>query len=123
VSENGTIQLANSAMRHLLGTKGGQKITTLKLYDFLPAEALSNSFSCLGKAIMNTDQVEKCESVLVRLDGKRFPVELVAAYFEWDGKAALLLVIRDITERVQAKQQIEQQLEMLHALFTSGSNS
>jgi diguanylate cyclase (GGDEF)-like protein/PAS domain S-box-containing protein len=46
------------------------------------------------------------ESVHARTDGSTFPVEVNANYFEFGGRAYVLGLVRDITERKQAEEQI-----------------
>lgn len=52
-----------------------------------------------------------CEAVDVRKDGSLFPVEVHGTTFTYRGEAHVLGIIRDITERMQARELLEQRVE------------
>ncbi len=43
------------------------------------------------------------ETIFIRKDGKNVPVELTAAQTTWHGQSAVMIIIRDITERKQVE--------------------
>jgi PAS domain S-box-containing protein len=53
-----------------------------------------------------TNRVSLFESLHIDRTGNAFPVEINANYFEFDGTPYILGLVRDITERKQAEEQI-----------------
>jgi light-regulated signal transduction histidine kinase (bacteriophytochrome) len=53
------------------------------------------------------------ETVLRRVDGTTFSAEINAGYLNWDGRAAVQLTTRDITDRKQAERRIHELNEEL----------
>lgn len=119
IDQLGVIHLANSAIRQMLDVEDQEDIINRAFQDFVAFEQQSYCLNRLAAIFTNPSQREKLETVLVALDGQRFPVEIVGGYFEWNNQPATQIMVRDITERIKAKKQIEQQVQMLHALFTS----
>lgn len=64
-----------------------------------------------GNAVFNSKHVKK--------DGTVISVELSSHLFEWDGRAVVLSVARDITERVLAENHIRQSKELLETILES----
>ncbi len=48
------------------------------------------------------------ETIIIRKDGKSLPIELTAAKTVWQGRPADLVIIRDITERKQAENELRE---------------
>ncbi len=119
IDQLGVIHLANSAIRQMLDVEDQEDIINRAFQEFIAFEQLSYCLNRLKNIFTNPTQTDKLETVLVGLDGKRFPVEIVGGYFEWNNKPATQIMVRNITERVKSKKQIEEQIQMLHALFTS----
>ena len=57
------------------------------------------------------------QSVNLRADGERFPVEITGQMQNIDGEEMLLIVVRDITRRKRAKRALAQERDLLHALM------
>ena len=119
IDQLGIVHMANSAIRQMLDVEDQEDIIYRTFQEFVAFEQLTYCLNRLKKIMDNPAHKEKLETVLVGLDGKRFPVEIVAGYFEWNNQPATQIMVRDITERVKSKKQIEQQVQMLHALFAS----
>ncbi len=49
--------------------------------------------------------------------GQNFPAEITARHLEYHGRQVILATIRDISERLQAQQEIEQQRRFLHSVI------
>jgi PAS domain S-box-containing protein len=48
-----------------------------------------------------------------RKDGSTFPVEIVGGAYQWDGKSVMFALLHDITERVQAEQNLKSYAQRL----------
>jgi len=51
-----------------------------------------------------------------RSDGTRFPVEVASSAVEWGGRAAVILAIRDATERVRAEEALRESKALVEAV-------
>jgi PAS domain S-box-containing protein len=59
------------------------------------------------------------ESVLIKKDGEKLPVEINSTFIKYEGKPAILSVARDITERKHAERLIQRKIEEQKALLSS----
>ncbi|HEY6286091.1 MAG TPA: PAS domain S-box protein, partial [Ktedonobacteraceae bacterium] len=62
------------------------------------------------------------QAVDLRKDGTAFPVEVRGSTFTFQGKPHTLSVLRDITERIQAEQQLREKEEQYRAIFEASSD-
>jgi len=62
------------------------------------------------------------QAVDLRKDGTAFPVEVRGSTFTFQGKPHTLSVLRDITERVQAEQQLREKEEQYRSIFEASSD-
>ncbi|MCZ6509567.1 MAG: PAS domain S-box protein [Alphaproteobacteria bacterium] len=63
--------------------------------------------------VMRTEVVKLAQSDFLRLDGSRVPVERSAARITWKGEAAIVVHIRDVTDRVEAERALEESRDQL----------
>ncbi|MDX8391401.1 MAG: PAS domain S-box protein [Mariprofundaceae bacterium] len=56
------------------------------------------------------------QEVMLRKDGTAFDVEAISSYTEYDGQAAVLVVLRDISQQVEAEKEALQSAEIIHAV-------
>ncbi|MBL0278306.1 MAG: PAS domain S-box protein [Anaeromyxobacter sp.] len=52
-----------------------------------------------------------------RRDGSLFPVEVIASVVEWDGRPAVVQVVRDVTERVRAEEALRESKSLVEAVL------
>ena len=112
----GTIRLASPAMLQLLGVKDEGSVVGTKMLAFVAPEEREHCATFFGDVIASTSRAVRAETSFVRSGGERFPVEVDAGHFVWDGKPAVQIIVRDITERKRAEEQIQRQLEYLATL-------
>ncbi|MEW6241914.1 MAG: HD domain-containing phosphohydrolase, partial [Chloroflexota bacterium] len=93
-----------------------------KIYGYTRAEFLAMNVTALvpeDYAVLTTEigQISgPMETVNRRANGEVFPVEISGRVETINGEATLLVVVRDITERKQAEEKINLQLQRLSAL-------
>ncbi len=90
---------------------------------FLPESVRSNHAKYVHafghtKATKRTMASSTLELTCVRADGSSFPSDISISKVELDGKNLYTAVIRDITERKQAEERIQRQIDYLKALRT-----
>jgi PAS domain S-box-containing protein len=108
VDRRGDIQLANAAMSRMLGAASRDVVIHQPFVRFLLAEAADAYAACFRDAIENRGGLTHLETQLQRVDGVSFPAEINAGHLEWDSHAAAQFIIRDITDRKLAENQIRQ---------------
>ena len=62
------------------------------------------------------------ESIHVRKDSSRFPVEISSSIFNWEGQEVFLSIIRDITQRKHAEESMLETEERFKTYITSSPN-
>jgi len=116
INEGGRLTLINQAGLTLFGATHPDQLLGKTPYDlFAPPDhavikARVHQLVDLGNPVPLIDQR------IVRLDGRWVDVEVSAAPFETGGRRALVVLLRDITERKQAQQLLAQREEALRQL-------
>ena len=111
----------------LIEKKTGQILEVNKaataLYGFTRQELLRMKNTDISVEPQNTRRatVEQWTKIPIRYhrkkDGTIFPVEIYASHFTWQGKEVHIAAIRDITERLEARREIEKQKEFLQKVI------
>jgi PAS domain S-box-containing protein len=108
VAQDGRNVYANTAAAHLLGTAGPEKLVGLKTCEmFDPAHREWTRQQM--QRILAGEKPSAVEDRLVRVDRSSVPVEISASLSVWQDRPALQVVIRDISERKQALQELDKQ--------------
>ncbi|MCC6801957.1 MAG: GAF domain-containing protein [Anaerolineae bacterium] len=112
-SADGRIVEANPAACAMHGYQYAEVIGADSTLLFMPA-----AFKAALASVLLGDPVD-FDSVNFRKDGARFDAEVRATLFMYRGAPHMLTVVRDITERLQAYQMLEQRVEeRTHELST-----
>ena len=69
-----------------------------------------------------TGELKRYECILYSGDGREVPVEVIGSTLRFDGKSAVLLLVRDMTERKQAEQALEASEMRYRGLIEAQSN-
>ncbi len=112
------ICLANPTMVQMLGAGHAGALVGQNVLALVAPEQVDYCSTLLDGMFANLVDVTRAESVFVRLDDERVPVELDVGQFMWNDQPAAQIIVRDITERRQAEEQIRHQFERLAALRT-----
>lgn len=94
----------------------------LAMYGYLPAEFIGASLATYvhptsqpafieALSALKMGGVFQAQMIHLRHDGSQFHVEIHSAAFSYQNQLRLLSVVRDISERVQAEQLLQQQVE------------
>lgn len=119
VDGEGQILLGNRAICSMLQIDAiSPAHPTQNLFDFLAPESCAQCIDCLTEVMLNPQQQVQRNLKMRNKNFQIFPVEIVAGHFEFNNHPAAQLVVRDITERVQAEQRIQNQLQTLQLLYT-----
>ncbi len=106
---DGKFVCINPAGLKLLGATGPEQIIGRSIFDFVPPEFL-NAVAGRVKLIQERGQTTPLtEQQLLRVDGTRVDVEVTATPFDYYGKPAVLVMMRDISRRKKAEQALAAQ--------------
>ena len=93
----------------------------MNVFDLVPDEHKQNVLD--GYSLLTTGQKGYAEGMSLSRDGDVIPVEIRTAPVVYDGKSALLLHVRDVSERFELQQKLaslQQELEHATRLTTMG---
>lgn len=106
VDAHGKIQLANPAMHRMLRIENGHTLNEQSLMAYVAPDERDRRQAPFSHVIAHPAEVAHTETVFVREDGERFPVEVVAGHMVWQGQPTAQIIVRDIVERKQAEEQL-----------------
>jgi PAS domain S-box-containing protein len=131
VDAEGIIRLVNTAMIKMIGATDTHTMLHKNMLSFVAPDQIEYYSSCLDNVLSDVSHVARLETVFIRINsnaasvevqsvnppftsvtyksvgGEPFPVEVNAGHFEWEGKPAMQIIVRDITERKWAEESIK----------------
>ncbi len=114
--EKGLILEVNSKAEELAGRSAkelvGQSHSVLH-----PRDEAARYDRILASAIEEKKPVSG-DIFILKSDGSMAPIELSASRAEFGGRPIIVIIIRDISQRRKAEERIQQQLDMLSALYS-----
>lgn len=110
VGSSGTILLMNPMMRSMLKIESDASESTLDMsvLSFVAPDQDDYFWRCLDRIVESGRNTVGVETRLKRLDGTTFPVEVMCGHISWDGRPAVQIGVRDITERKRAELHLKQ---------------
>jgi PAS domain S-box-containing protein len=119
VADSSLILQANPAMLRMLGDQNvvTEQIVGQPLLSFIASDQRESCFANFKSVIANSTQEVRFETMMVRLDGTRFPVEITGGHVVWSNTPAMQTNVRDITERKHAEEQIRRSKEELSIAY------
>jgi PAS domain S-box-containing protein len=106
VGQDGRNVYANPAAVRLLRAAGPEELVGLDVFAIIEPAQHEWARQQMQRTLAGEKQ-PPFEDRFVRLDGSLVPVEIAASVLTWQGRPALQVVVRDITERKQAEKRTQ----------------
>ena len=116
VYSEGTIRYINRAAAQLFGVSGPPDLVGRPVLDFVHPDSRPLVLARMRQTVVARVDVPLSEERFVRPDGSVIDAEVAAIPIVWDGRAAALATIRDISARVQAETALRRVDEQQRAL-------
>jgi PAS domain S-box-containing protein/putative nucleotidyltransferase with HDIG domain len=117
VDAAGSFTFANPALARILGMENPQELLGRKFIDFVAPETAAELRQAYGSAMQSENAAKIIKGQIVRPDGTHAFIEVKPSLILEAGQiTGTQGVMRDVTEREQAEQRIQRQLEHLEAL-------
>lgn len=127
ILQKGIIVFANSLLRNKMG--GGytnEELIGYHYLEFIPPKERERIVQYGQKRFLSPDKIKRYETKAIRKDGSLLMIEVNASIFEYAGENAVMVLLRDITDRKKAekallksKREAEQQEQFLEKVFDS----
>lgn len=102
VHRGGKVLYANAAAIKLLGAKSAQDLTSKLFLDLIHPDFRHVALARAREIIESRTPMPMIEEQLLKLDGTAIPVEVQSTVIDYDGEAAILVSMHDISERKRA---------------------
>lgn len=99
VHRGGTVIYVNDAGVRLMRARSSDELVGHPITDFVAADSIPPMLAGLQKLREPGDSTAVFSADMVRSDGSRLPVDVVAVLIIWDGDLAYQVVTRDVSER------------------------
>lgn len=103
--EKGEVLDANPVACSFHGLTHDEMIGT-NVFDLVPEHCREEVINGFPKWF--TGELKRCEGISFSGDGREVPVEVIGAPLRYEGKTAVLLLVRDMTERNRAEQALKE---------------
>jgi two-component system, cell cycle sensor histidine kinase and response regulator CckA len=113
VNEGGRIAFANSACARLLGAQTAAEILGRSPFDFIRPDYHQPEREAIATLLERGGRSPLSERQFVRIDGSTVDVETVASVLPFQGRPAIQVFVRDITERKRMEAALRQSEEQL----------
>ncbi len=113
----GTIVLANPAALQLLGASWSHEILSQNARSFIPPEHHEHWDTAFHEVLASPRSIQRLKMSWLRRDGVLFPADVDVAQFVGDEQPLAQVVIRDVTDRVQAEMALAEERNLLRTLI------
>jgi len=118
VHQDGIIVYCNNAAMRLYRTENCDQIVGRRHLDLVHPDDRENIMQRV-KSVMDGNVTSMHQFRHLGVDGREIPVETMAAPVDWKGRQATLVIVRDITLRIQAEEDLEKSEERLRLAIES----
>jgi PAS domain S-box-containing protein len=119
VHNGSSIVYANTAALNMFGAASAEQLLGRAPLDIVHPDFKPLVAQRIRHLLEGGQSTPRIDQIGLRLDGSAFDMEASAASIMWEGQPAMLVVIRDITERKRLEQQVHEQGELLQRLNDS----
>lgn len=116
VHQDGKIVFANPAGLALMGTQSPEDMVGKPIAEVIHPEGLETALDRIRRMLAGEKELYPVEDRYVRLDGKVIDVEVMASPLNYEGRPAVQVIVRDITEQKKAEDQKRRRLAELELL-------
>jgi diguanylate cyclase (GGDEF)-like protein/PAS domain S-box-containing protein len=116
VHVNGRLVYANRRLAMLVGYDM-EELLQRSITDLLRPDEIPKIEARYRSRLRGEPVPDQYESVALRRDGREVQIELTAALAQWHGRPAIIVVIRDITQRQHAAEALRRSEERFRKVF------
>jgi PAS domain S-box-containing protein len=120
IHSNGEITFINSAGVALLGAASANEVIGKSIFQYIHPREHPHVNRRIDQEIADREKMGPVEERWVRADGSEFDVEVIALPYEYHGQVMVQVIALDITDRKQAREQLNQYARRLLALNAIG---
>jgi PAS domain S-box-containing protein len=110
VSHNGINVFSNPAGLTLIGSNNYDELSGKEILQYIKFDSSDLENEKMKSMLLNNEAMPLHEYKIIRKDGTEINAESSSISFPWEGETALLIAVRDITERKQAEE-LERKLD------------
>lgn len=114
----GKLVFVNSAACRIMGAEAPEQLLGRNVLDFVAPEFQKSVVNRIGR-MMKGERVPRLEEKFVRLDGQLIDVEVYGYPYEYKGKPAVQIIVRDITGQKMAEEAVLKNEVLFTQLFES----
>jgi PAS domain S-box-containing protein len=122
VHQDGKVVLMNPAGAHLLGYDDPAELAGTSVVDFLHPDDKAEVLDRMRQVLASGRTGSPAQARFRRRDGSYVPLEVANATFSWQGRPAIQVVFRDVSEREAAELALRQSEEKYRSVVERASD-